>query len=272
MIGFSSNQFKKVSEITLPITATTINRSYAAFEYFTLVNGKPFYIDRHINRLFNTLQLLRIEFQYTHTDLMKIINTLLEKNSNPNLSYKLFVIPEPLTGYQNFNSELYIIPIQNQSIQKNDVEKGSKLIVKNYQRFLPEAKTTNYTAHIYWEHEVLLKNAIDVLYTFNTNVLETSRSNIFMVKNNTVFTPKNQILKGITRSIVIDLIQKNYIDFIEHDITFNDLLKSDEVFITSTTKEVTAITELDSSIINHGVIGPITKKLQVNLKELKESF
>lgn len=272
MIGFFENQYKKVSEITLPITATTINRSYAGFEYFTLVNGKPFYLDRHLNRLFNTLKLLRIEFHYTLNDLYKIINTLLEKNSNSDVSFKIFVIPEPLTGYQTFKSELYIVPIQNQLLPKKDTGKGSKLLVKNYQRFLPEAKTTNYTAYMYWEHEVLMSKAIDVLYTSQNYVRETSRSNVFMVKNKAVYTPKNQLLNGITKSIVIDLIKNNTIDFIEHDFTLDDLLKSDEVFITSTTKEITAITQLDSSYINLGIIGPVTKKLQNEFKNLKEMY
>ncbi|MBS3992774.1 MAG: aminotransferase class IV family protein [Bacteroidetes bacterium] len=272
MIGYTQNQYLNVSNITLPITATTINRSYAAFEYFTLVNGKPFYVDRHINRLFNTLKILRINIKYSYTDIFNIINNLLVKNLNPNFSYKLFVIPEPSKNYQQFESELYIIPVNTPIIANKNSEHGNKLIVKNYQRFLPEAKTTNYIAHIYLEYEVITQNAIDVLYINRNRVRETSRSNIFMVKNDVIYTPKSKVLQGITKSIVIDLIKKHKIDFIEHDFTFDDLLKSDEVFISSTTREITAISQIGTSMISDGKIGMITKKLQHQFKNLKKGY
>jgi len=272
MIGFSQHSYKKVSDILLPITATTINRSYTAFEFFTLVNGKPFYIERHLNRLFTTLHLLRIDIKYTKNELINIISELINQNPLTNISYKIFVIPEPYLGYQQFKGELYIFPIQQNINSAINLTNKATLIVKNYQRFLPQAKTTNYTAHIFWENEVQLQQAIDVLYIANNWIRETSRSNVFIVKNNTIFTPKNEVLQGITKSIVIDLIDKNKFCFLEQDFTLYNLLNCDELFITSTTREITAITMVDTHLINNGKIGTITTKLQLQFKELKDCY
>ena len=68
-----------------------------------------------------------------------------------------------------FNSEVYI--------------NGGSLITKEYMRFLPEAKSTNYLPLIYWASEISEVNAIDVLFYYNNTIHETSRGNIFMVKN-----------------------------------------------------------------------------------------
>lgn len=272
MIGFFQNQYKKVSDVSLPITSTTINRSYAAFEFFTLVNGKPFYLDRHLKRLYNTLKILRITIDFDEKQLHFIIQQLLDKNQHNDISYKIFVIPEPDNFYEIFHGDLFIFPVLNVSKEQIYPKTGAKLLLKAYQRFLPEAKTTNYTAYMYWEHEVLQKKAIDVLYFNNTTIRETSRSNIFIVKDEIIYTPLADVLMGVTRSITIDLIRKNKYRLVEKEISLEELFLADEVFITSTTREITPITQLENTLINELKIGKITQQLIRDLQVLKKQW
>ena len=182
MIGFHNGNYFALQDLSIPITSTTINRSYAAFEFFTLVNHKPFYLDRHLNRLFQTLEILRIQIDYSENELTNIIQNLIKQNLTENISYKIFVIPEPEAAYDFFKGDLFIFPIINPVKETITAKTGAKLLLKAYSRFLPEAKTTNYTAYVYWENEVQEKQAIDVLYHHANYIRETSRSNIFMVK------------------------------------------------------------------------------------------
>jgi branched-subunit amino acid aminotransferase/4-amino-4-deoxychorismate lyase len=92
-----------------------------------------------------------------------------------------------------------------------------------------------------------------------------------MVKNGRIITPKNDILKGITRSVVIDLMQQNNLDFVEQEIKFSELLEADEVFVTSTTKEVMPIIRIDNVQMGDGKPGPTTKWImQEFIKHKKE--
>lgn len=272
MIGFHNGNYIDVTNLSIPITATTINRSYAAFEFFTLANNKPFYLDRHLHRLFNTLKILRIKIEYSNLSLKNIILNLISKNPLENISYKIFVIPEPLSNSDYFKGDLFIFPILNAPNQELLYKTGAKLLLKKHLRFLPDAKTTNYTAAIYWENEIIKKCAIDVLYHNEVSILETSRSNIFMVKNNIIFTPIKDILYGITRSIAIELIQKNNFILNEKEITIKELQQADEIFVTSTTREILPIIQLDSTIINSKVIGSITQKLMADFSHLKNEY
>lgn len=272
MIGFHKGLYLQVDALSLPITATTINRSYAAFEFFTVINSKPFYLDRHLKRLFTTLNILRISINYTESELTAIIHQLINQNQEENTSFKLFVIPEPDNSYQTFKGELFIFPVLPEPKKLDFKQGGEKLILRAYSRFLPEAKTTNYIAHIYWEKEVQAEKAIDVLYHQNKNVTETSRSNLFMVKNNTLYTPSSDILKGITRSIVIDLIHQNNLQLKETNISLATLLRADELFITSTTRAITPITQIDNFTINQGKVGEITRFLKLAFENLKENY
>ncbi|MDH3382179.1 MAG: aminotransferase class IV [Flavobacteriaceae bacterium] len=272
MIGFHNENYIEVSKISLPITSTTINRSYAAFEFFTLANNKPFYLDRHLQRLFKTLEILRIQIEYSKSTLEKIIINLIDKNPIDNISFKIFVIPETLPNSDYFKGDVFIFPFLN-AIQPISMYKtGAKLLIKEYHRFLPTAKTTNYTASVYWENEISKQHAIDVLFCNGKTIKETSRSNIFIIKNNIIYTPITDILYGITRSIAIDLIQKNKLILIEKEISIEELILADEVFITSTTREIMPITNIDSTSIGDGKVGNISHNLIHDFRQLKMEY
>ncbi|MDP3353172.1 MAG: aminotransferase class IV [Flavobacteriaceae bacterium] len=272
MIGFHNGNYIELNKLSIPITSTTINRSYAAFEFFTLINNKPFYLDRHLKRLFQTLDLLRIQIKYNEFELTKIIENLILKNPIEDISYKIFIIPEPTPNCDFFKGDIFIFPFLNATKQKSLYKTGAKLLLKEYNRFLPKAKTTNYIASIYWENEIVKQQAIDVLY-YNFNFIrETSRSNIFIVKNNIIYTPIKDILLGITRSIAFDLIKKNDLILKEKEINIDELYNADEVFITSTTPEIMPIINIDSTIINDGKVGKITQKLMLDFRELKFNY
>jgi len=98
-----------------------------------------------------------------------------------------------------------------------------------------------------------------VLFHTDGTVTETSRGNIFMMKNEKVFTPHVGMLKGITRSVVIDLIHLNGVEFEEKTISLEELLLADEVMVTSTTKEVMPIIKIDNHTIGTGQPGLLSK-------------
>ena len=90
-------------------------------------------------------------------------------------------------------------------------------------------------------------------------VTECSSSNLFLVTNNCIFThPKGPyILPGITREVVIDCAK--YCDIEVKEVTFNkdSLMDADEVWISSSTREVVPITRIDDKSINNGKVGEI---------------
>ena len=96
------------------------------------------------------------------------------------------------------------------------------------------------------------------------HVAEGSAENIFVVKNGRITTPPldADILNGITRDSAIKLLKSNKIKVIEKDLKINDLLKSDEIFMTGTAAEVKSVTRVNRTKIGNGKIGEVTKELQ----------
>lgn len=114
-------------------------------------------------------------------------------------------------------------------------------------------------------------------------VTESSSTNIFKVNNKVIYThpANNLILNGITRMEVIRLAKLINFEVKEEQFTVGELLKADEVFMTSTTAEVTPIIQIDNTVIGTAIPGPVTIKLlqaheeqiaQNKLMEYKRTF
>jgi branched-chain amino acid aminotransferase len=89
------------------------------------------------------------------------------------------------------------------------------------------------------------------------------------VNNNLISTPKiDHCLNGITRQSVIKIAEDFGYDVTEKNITYEELVSSDEVFFTGTAVEITPISKIDEIVIGSGSIGPITDKLQTTYLDI----
>lgn len=104
-----------------------------------------------------------------------------------------------------------------------------------------------------------------ILYNENNQVTEAAACNVFTVKEGVVYTPPldNHLLPGITRRIAIDAINKfTDIKVKEAAISLDELLDADEVWITSSTKEIGPVLSIDGNLVNGGKPGPVWVQAQ----------
>tara|TARA_B110000014_G_scaffold67435_1_gene46153 strand:+ start:167 stop:1081 length:915 start_codon:yes stop_codon:yes gene_type:complete len=102
------------------------------------------------------------------------------------------------------------------------------------------------------------------------HVAEGSAENIFVIKNGRITTPplSADILNGITRDSAIQMIKADGKKISEKNITVNNLLSADEIFMTGTAAEVKSVTQVNRTKIGSGKIGPITKELQISFMDV----
>jgi branched-chain amino acid aminotransferase len=102
------------------------------------------------------------------------------------------------------------------------------------------------------------------------HVAEGSAENIFVIKNGKITTPplSADILNGITRDSAIKMIKAGGKKISEKNITVNNLLSADEIFMTGTAAEVKSVTLVNRTKIGSGKIGPITKELQSSFMDV----
>jgi branched-chain amino acid aminotransferase len=244
-------------------------RGYGIFDFFRTVNFKALFLDSYLDRFFASAEKTFIPLEYSRAELKAVIQELIEKNHLKEGGLRMLlsggVSPNhfsPAKGKLFIFAESLIFPSQEK------YEKGIKLLSLEYVRPIAEIKTTNYALPVWDSMRWKDAGAEDVLYHLNGNVSESSRSNFFIVKDGIISTPDAHVLMGITRKHIMELAGDVQI----RPISMQEVLNADEAFISSTTKILLPVTQIDDREIGTGKPGPVTLDLLIKFKELEKKL
>lgn len=258
--NFLNGQILLSEEAKIHVSDLGLLRGYGIFDFFRAVNGKPVFMDDHLDRLENSARLMGLPIPESRERLKEIILELIELNPHDLLGIKVVMTggysPDGYTPAEPSN--LMIIP---KPFIFKPADIGMKLMTYEYSREIPEIKTLSYISPIRVLPKMREAGADDLLYHLNGDISESSRSNIFIIKDRKVITPKDGVLYGVTRKYVLELCRE-YFEVEERDVTLKETLEADEVFTTGSTKRVVAISQIDNTIFNDGKIGKQTRKIQ----------
>ena len=135
----------------------------------------------------------------------------------------------------------------------------------------PTAKTGNYLNNVLAMIEARRRDADDaVMLNAEGFLTEGTTSNVFFVKDGVVRTPEtgSGILEGITRGLVIRMLGEMGYEVEEGEFPARSLREADEVFITSSTRDVMPVRQVDDEILGEGGPGPVTQRLMRAFAEL----
>jgi len=252
------------NEATISINDVAVLRGYCVFESLRTYNRHPFHLHEHLQRLYRSAELIELALPYSYDDIARIIHKAIEHNTYKHASIRIFVTGgESEDGLMPGGKPLLAVLIT--PLAERDMDRfaqGLKLITTRLARTVPDAKTSNYLAAIRALKEAARRNASDALFVSEQgHVLEGTRNNFFVFRGDTLVTPKEQILLGITRDVVLELARGRFA-LEERPITLDELAQVDEAFITSSTKEITPVIQIDDLVIGNGKPGPRTYELE----------
>jgi len=268
---------------SLGVSDLAIQRGYGIFDFFKTLDQRPVFLDDHLDRFFHSAEQLRLPIGKTREQLRALIHTLQQKNNIPDSGIRMTLTggyspdgfsltrpapsPDP-TAPPAGRPNLIITQQPLTAPITGDLAKSIRLVTYQHQRQMPEIKTIDYLMGIWLQPFIKDTCADDVLYHQNNIITECPRSNFFIVTaDNTIVTPDRHILKGIIRMKVLALARQQFqVD--ERDITLDELKTAKEAFITSTTKHLIPVVQIDNTIIGKGLPGEITRRLHRELYEM----
>jgi D-alanine transaminase len=250
------------------------------YEVFPIYNNNVFGLDSHLNRLQAGLDAINIKNPHSNIEWLGLIKKIISFNKDINQAVYLQVSRGCDDDRKHTHNILTpTVYIQSTGIQprtKDSLLSGKSVISREDIRWLQcNTKATSLLANIMYSQEAKeLGSEEAILYRDNV-VTEGSSSNVFIVKKDCIFThPKGQhILPGITREVVIKIAKLLNLKIKENAFDMTFLMNADEVWITSSTREILPITTVDNKIINNGLAGPIWSVIYdqyQSLKTLKE--
>ena len=178
-----------------------------------------------------------------------------------------------LDGYSIKAPNLLIIQEPLPTIPNTLQTRPFRLVSYPFQRQLPNVKTTDYIMAIWLKPWINQMNADDVLYHTGGLITECPRSNIFLITpENILVTPSNHILQGITRKKLLQFARNKGMITQERDVTLLEIKKAKEVFITSSTKRLIPVAQLDEHIFKGDSAHSITQQLYDIFYEEEQAY
>ena len=259
-------------EASISINDTAILRAYSVFESLRTYDRRPFHLDEHLARIYRSAELIDLDIPYSREQIAAVVREVLARNAYKHATIRIFV-----TGGETEDSILptgkpvlvvLITPLGERDMQR--FAQGIKVITTRLQRIMPEAKTNNYVAAVRALKEAARHNAADALFVNEQgHVLEATRSNFFIFRGDTLVTPRQGILIGVTRNVVLNLA-RNRFPVEERPVLLDELSLVDEAFITSSSKEILPVVQIDDLVIGDGKPGPRTIELEQRFIDLVE--
>ncbi len=239
------------------------------YEVIPVYEGQVLFLHEHLQRLQQNIDYLKIKYSINTSSWQTICNKLISSNGpdcpiyiqitrgcestrnhdyGPNIKPTVvaYSLPPIKLGGSLNNSPIKVITLQDNRWNHCNI-KSIALLGNILLR--QEGKSVG-------AEEVLLVRE-------NGCIVEGTTSNYFIVKDNVIKTPplSNEILPGITRQIIIALCKKNNLRLIETNIDNEQLINSDEVWLSSSTKEIRSVGIVNDTIINNGKAGPVWQKV-----------
>jgi len=257
---FLNDRFIPYGQASLHISDLGVQRGYGIFDYFLAALGRiPFY-DDYLDRFYTSADRLNMKVPLCRKDLKDTIAELLRKNGHATSGIKLLLTggySEDLYSPSDPNFMILNLPLHH---QPGEFGGGVKLILLDFQRHIPEVKTTFYLPSIVLFPKMKAAGAIEVLYHHNGLISETTRANFFLVKDQVLITPSPGVLRGIIRKHVL-IAAKGILSIEEREVRLEEVWEADEVFITGTSKHVMPVVEVEGRMIGNGRPGKCTRMI-----------
>lgn len=232
----------------------------------------PFHLHQHLDRLEENLAAVRISLDMTRADWELLIETLLEKNQNQGPNQRIYL--QITRGVSMLRSHGFPEPTPSPTIfgysrgisyhSPATMNQGFTAITAKDTRWDHcNIKTNSLVANELLFQQAKSAGGADAILIRDGWVTEGSSSNVFIVKNDAIITPplSQHVLGGITREIVIELAQTHGLTIKQQPISEADLRNADEIWITSSTRPIYAIIELDGQPVGNGKPGPLWRSM-----------
>ncbi len=232
-------------------------------------------LEAHVQRLFNSCKIARIEVPYTPQQISDAIVQTVARNGHESCYIRPLVFRG--TGQIGLDgracpSEVIIFTLDfGRYLGEEAIEQGIDVMVSSWRRMAPD--TLPALAKVggqYVGSQLITMEAKDNGFTegialdVNGYVSEGAGENVFLVFGETLYTPPlaSSILGGITRACVIELARELGYEVREQPLAREMLYIADEMFLTGTAAEISPVRSVDRVPVGAGKRGPVTRRIQ----------
>jgi len=279
-IAYFNGEYVAESQVRVPFRDRSWIFGDGAFDMTRTFNGRLFKIKEHVERLYRSLKVLRIDPGLSPAEMIRVSEEVNQRNLHLLGPDEDQWVGQRISrgihraegdNWDHYGPTVIVesmpLPFKARARLYRD---GIDVVVPSVRRVAPDAltpraKTHNYLNLITADLEVHAHTpeGWTILLDVNGNLCEGMGSNSFTVREGEILTPREKfVLPGVSRQTVIDLARQEGLPLREADIDLYDAYTAEEAFITSTSFCICPIRTINGTPIGTGgVPGPVTKRL-----------
>lgn len=278
-IVYLNGKFLPLEEAHVPVLDRGFIFGDGVYEVIPIYGGNILRLEEHLNRLDSSLEGIRLVNPMSREQWKDIFNQLINKNGDGDLSIYLQitrgVAPRDHGFPENLTPTVFAMCSPLKPLPAHFTTEGANAITTEDIRWqFCNIKSTSLLANTMLRQFALDKKADEAILVKGNNVTEGSASSVFIVINDEIITPPKDtcILPGITRDLVIELANANNIKCTERNITVDEIKSCDEIWVTSSLREILPVTKLDDKPVGSGSPGAVWKNIYSLYQDYKQKI
>jgi D-alanine transaminase len=277
--AYLNGRFLPLEEAQVPVLDRGFLFGDGVYEVIPVYGGQLFRLPHHLRRLKNSLAGLRMPNPRSDAEWEAVLTELVARNEGSDQAVYLQVTRGVAAKRDHAFPEVVrptVFGMSNAVTVNRDTaaEQGIKAITLDDIRWsLCNIKAITLLPNVLMRQQAIEADTAEAILINNDLAIEGAASNLFIVRNGLLITPPNSnaLLPGITRDLVLELAANHGIPFREADIPANDLYSSDEIWLTSSTREISPVIQLNSTPVGEGRPGPLWHRMIVLYREYTDA-
>ncbi|WP_108653024.1 aminotransferase class IV [Dongshaea marina] len=270
---FLNGDFIPEQQALIPVMDRGFLFADGVYEVIPAYRGKLFGVLPHLERLQRSLDALKLTNPYSQSRWQSIFRELLPAQEDAMIYLQITrgAPQERQHHWQGQTMEQTVLVKSSTMVSPQQPKANQGAILVEDQRWQRcDIKSISLLPNILARQQAAEQNAVEAIMHRDQQITEGSASNLFMVSDGEIITPEvsSHILAGVTRKIVLRLLEREGIPYREARVDQQQLMQADELFITSSTKEICPITRLNAQPVGDGEVGRLTQQVFLGYKQL----
>jgi D-alanine transaminase len=275
---FLNGKFMPIEQAMVPVLDRGFIFGDGVYELVPVYSRVPFRLDEHLARLERSLALVRIRNPYTRQQWREIIAQLvaLQPPEDQGVYFQVTrgVARRDHAFPHGVEPTVFIMSNPLVNPPRELVERGAEaLSAPDYRWQKCDIKSISLIGNVLLRQVSADAGAAETILFRDGKLTEASASNVFIVRGGTIMGPpkSNLILPGITYDVVLELAQAARLPLEIRDLAEAEVRAADEIWVTSSSKEVLAIVRLDGKPVGEGRPGPVFKRMYQLYQDFKKT-
>ena len=265
---YLNGRFLPAEEARIPVLDRGFIFGDGVYEVIPVYSGYPFRMEQHLKRLQASLDAIRIAHPMTMAQWGRLVKRMIALNEGKDQAVYLQVTRGVAKRDHAFPAQatptVFMMSNPMSVPPRKLVTGGCACVSATDNRWLRcDIKSTSLLGNVLMRQRAAEADCLETIMFRDGFLSEASSSNVLVVRGKAVAAPPNNhlVLPGTTNDVVIELVRKARIPLALREIPEDEVRAADEIWLTSATKEVLAVTRLDGKPVGNGRPGPVFRRV-----------